>query len=189
MKTTMKPLYAMTAADLMSNSIVLIPSEMSISCAARMLSQAEVSGAPIVDHRGHCVGVISATDFVHLAENSQPRTAAKVKDPKEMCQPWEIPDQEQQEENTVGKLMSHDPVLVAPSTNIGDLARMMIDAHIHRVIVVDAERKPMGIVATTDILAAVARDYQRTALEEQQPTTGPINLPKPVEMSSSYSIG
>jgi CBS-domain-containing membrane protein len=32
----------------------------------------------------------------------------------------------------------------------------MIDGHIHRIIVVDEERRPIGVVASTDLLAAVA---------------------------------
>jgi CBS domain-containing protein len=34
---------------------------------------------------------------------------------------------------------------------------MMRDAHIHRVIVVDDRGRPVGVVTSTDILAAVAR--------------------------------
>ncbi len=33
---------------------------------------------------------------------------------------------------------------------------MMLDAHIHRIIVVDAGRRPVGVLSTTDVLAAVA---------------------------------
>jgi len=33
---------------------------------------------------------------------------------------------------------------------------MMIDAHIHRVIVVDEQQRPVGVVSSTDILSAVA---------------------------------
>jgi len=32
----------------------------------------------------------------------------------------------------------------------------MLDAHIHRVIIVDGDNHPEGVVSTTDILAAVA---------------------------------
>ncbi len=53
--------------------------------------------------------------------------------------------------------MTADPVSVAPSTPVTTLARQMIDAHIHRVIVVDEDGRPLGIVSATDILAAVAR--------------------------------
>jgi CBS domain-containing protein len=48
-------------------------------------------------------------------------------------------------------------VFVSPATRIGELAQRMLDAHIHRAIVVDRNQKPVGIVSTTDILAAVAR--------------------------------
>jgi CBS-domain-containing membrane protein len=33
---------------------------------------------------------------------------------------------------------------------------MMIDAHIHRVIVVDKKRRLIGILSSTDLLAAMA---------------------------------
>jgi CBS domain-containing protein len=52
--------------------------------------------------------------------------------------------------------MSADPVLVPPCFRINQLARMMLDAHIHRVIVADEQGRPIGIVSSTDILAAVA---------------------------------
>ena len=32
----------------------------------------------------------------------------------------------------------------------------MVDAHIHRLIVAGAHRRPIGIVSSTDLLAAVA---------------------------------
>ena len=54
--------------------------------------------------------------------------------------------------------MTPDPVTVKPETSILALARMMVDAHIHRVIVVDKERRPIGIVSSTDLLAALAWD-------------------------------
>jgi CBS domain-containing protein len=34
----------------------------------------------------------------------------------------------------------------------------MLDAHIHRVFILDAQGRPAGVVTATDILAAVA-DY------------------------------
>jgi CBS domain-containing protein len=52
--------------------------------------------------------------------------------------------------------MTPDPVTAQPTTSIGVLARMMIDAHIHRVIIVDVERRPVGVVSSTDLLATLA---------------------------------
>jgi CBS domain-containing protein len=52
--------------------------------------------------------------------------------------------------------MSSDPVTASPETAVRTLARMMIDAHIHRLIVVDEDRKPVGVVSSTDLLARIA---------------------------------
>lgn len=58
--------------------------------------------------------------------------------------------------NAVKNYMTANPVTVGPNTPIRFLARQMIDAHIHRVVVVDEGQRPIGIVSGTDVLAAVA---------------------------------
>jgi CBS domain-containing protein len=52
--------------------------------------------------------------------------------------------------------MTPDPVTVRPGTPVKEVARLMLDAHIHRVIVVDARGRPVGVVSSTDLIAAVA---------------------------------
>jgi predicted transcriptional regulator len=159
-------LMSLCAADIMSGNIVMIPREMSLPGAARMLSRADVTGAPIVDDRGCCIGVLSATDFMHSVEADQEPRAQ----PKGIQQSWQIPEVNQQPPCRVEEFMTKDPVLVGPGTLIGELARIMMDAHIHRIIVVDmATRRPLGIVSTMDILAAVARlDQSPRATEKRQ---------------------
>jgi len=65
--------------------------------------------------------------------------------------------------------MTANVVTVGSQMLLAELARTMIDAHIHRVIVVDEERRPIGVVSSTDVLAALAycdRDHSpSTALE------------------------
>ncbi len=64
-------------------------------------------------------------------------------------------------DRAIRNYMTRQPVIVALDTSIGELARMMVDAHIHRVLVVgDHNGKPCGIVASTDVLAAVTRAAQ-----------------------------
>jgi CBS domain-containing protein len=149
-----KPLLSLCAADLMSHDLVMIPQDMSVRGAARMLSRAEISGAPVVDDEGRCIGVISATDFIRWAEDgprpdSNPDACA--------CSPWQIIEEHEFPEGCVREIMTTDPVTAPPETPVGDLARMMLNAHIHRVIVVDRGGRPVGVVSSTDILAAVAQ--------------------------------
>ncbi len=62
--------------------------------------------------------------------------------------------------------MTPDPVLVLPETPLGELAQMMIDAHIDRLIVVAEDRRPLGVVSSTDVLAAVARAGEQAYEED-----------------------
>ena len=58
--------------------------------------------------------------------------------------------------NPVRHYMTTEIVTVRPEANLPELARIMADAHIHRVIVVDLEMRPVGIVTSSDILRAIA---------------------------------
>jgi len=151
--TMKQPLLTRTAASLMSHSVHLIPRQMSIPGAAHLLTQAGVSGAPVVDDDGRCIGVLSTTDFLHFAEKGK----ASAHGQQNSITSWQVLEAEAEAEATVEDYMNHDPVTVAPDAHIGDIARMMIDAHIHRVIVVDERNCPVGIVSSTDILSAVAQ--------------------------------
>ncbi len=164
MVTTAKSLLSLCAADIMSHQVVMIPREMSIQGAARMLARAGVTGAPVVDERGRCIGVLSATDFMRWVKEEHPGNPSKSSRDC-LWEPWEIPENGL-ENGCIEKFMTKDPVLVTTGVKIGELARIMMDAHIHRVIVVDGtSRRPVGIVSSMDILAAVARADQVPAAQ------------------------
>jgi CBS domain-containing protein len=69
---------------------------------------------------------------------------------------WQVVNVEDLPEDRVSRHMTANPVTVRADTPIRRLARMMIDAHIHRVVVVDGEDHPVGMVSGTDLLAAIA---------------------------------
>jgi CBS-domain-containing membrane protein len=155
MLTTVKPFLHMTANDLMSRDLVLIPQETSLRSAAHLLAQARVSGAPVVDAQGRCVGVLSATDFMRWAEEAPGSSEELLAEP-DYCSDWQMLNLTRLPAECVRKFMTADPVIVNPAASLQELSRRMLDAHIHRVVVVDHLKRPIGIVSSTDILAAVA---------------------------------
>jgi len=149
-----KPLWSLTAADLMSGNLVIVPQDMPLQGAARMLSRAQVSGAPVVDPNGRCIGVISAMDFLHCVEKGNTTVA-----PTDcFCQSWQICESEHLPKDAVRYFMTSNPVMATANAGIGELSQMMLDAHIHRVVVVDMKERPIGIISSTDVLAAIARE-------------------------------
>jgi len=153
MRVANKPFAALTAEDLMTRDVVTIPQEMTLPTAARLLSRAHISGAPVVDARGVCVGVLSAGDFLSLADREPAGSPA----PLCACSDWEMLDLPALPPDEVRHHMTADPVTVTPATRVGELASKMLDAHIHRVIVVNPAGRPIGIVSSTDLIAAIAQ--------------------------------
>jgi CBS-domain-containing membrane protein len=71
----------------------------------------------------------------------------------------------------VRNYMTADVVTVGPLTPLPELARMMVDAHIHRIPVTE-RGQPVGVVSSTDVLAAVAQDWMRSAEHKPRPPAG-----------------
>jgi len=154
MKTYFKTLPFLTAADLMKQPVQTIPQEMSFATAGGMLQREQISGAAVIDSEGQCVGVISTTDFL-IAASKDRKTAGLLCHEEQCVSEWQV-DVESLPRDEVRHHMSKDVVTVSATTPIAEIARMMLDAHIHRVFVVDGHRRPVGIVSSTDIVAAVA---------------------------------
>ena len=173
MRTALKPLQQLTAADLMSTDVTAIPQHMSLRGAAHLLARFEISGAPVVDEQGRCVGVLSATDFVNWTDKGE---RAVRRDRNETCvaahSAWQMLEEKDLPVDEVHHYMTPDPVTITPLTPIGESARKMRDAHIHRLIVTDKEGKPVGVVSSTDLMAAMAGTDDRATL---------VTIPEPLE--------
>jgi CBS-domain-containing membrane protein len=154
MYTFTKSLQYLRAADLMKKPVQTVPQEMSLPTAGGLLQREQISGAAVIDGAGRCVGVISTTDFLN-ASSKTPKKAGRQDSEEPVFNEWQV-DVDSLPADEVRNHMSRDVVTVTPATPITELARSMLDAHIHRVFVVDEERRPVGIVSSTDIVAAVA---------------------------------
>ncbi|HZT82350.1 MAG TPA: CBS domain-containing protein [Gemmataceae bacterium] len=146
-------LAAQTAEDLMSRDVVAVPRNMSARAAVDLLTRARIGGAPVVDDDGRCVGVVSLSDLAR--DPRRPGEARPV--PGCVCSEWQVVSTTDAPRDAVCCHMTADPVTVPPFATVGEMARKMVNAHIHRLIVVDEENRPVGVVSSTDILAALAR--------------------------------
>jgi CBS-domain-containing membrane protein len=130
------PFSTLKAADVMTHDVLAIPIGTTMREAALLLARARISGAPVVDAEGRCPGVLSAADFFRS---------------------WVNENLEMAPTDVVGEHMRTKLVKADSATPIRELARMIVDADVHRLIVVDERQRPVGVVSSTDFLAAVAR--------------------------------
>ena len=62
-----------------------------------------------------------------------------------------------------GRYMTADHVTAGLSTPLPELARKMIDAHTHRIHIIDDDGRPVGVVFGTDLLALLSWEGPRRA--------------------------
>jgi CBS domain-containing protein len=98
---------------------------------------------------------------MHWAEGDSPRPQSHWKDDS-LFTAWQNPELKELPHDEVRDYMTADPVTVVSDTPLARMAELMMEAHVHRLIVVDAESHPVGVVTTTDILAALIREARKT---------------------------
>lgn len=170
------------ARDVMTRWVTTLRTSDALREAARVLREAQISGAPVVNDAGRPVGVLSATDIV-IFEREKDSAAAKKRHPPHRPQkigdgrrrnssslnrenPWHKEDEWERIEvtgldldriptATVEEYMSPRVLSVNEDVTLLAVARKMCEHHMHRLIVVDGEDRLLGIISTMDILAAV----------------------------------
>lgn len=144
---------ALTARDIMSVDLLCVSPSTGMLELARLLEDNDISGAPVVDHRGMLVGIVSRTDLVH-------RCAEGIGDVPPAYLFEMLSEQGDEDEAEiipepqvyVEDFMTEDPVTASPDAPAPELAQQMAARNIHRIVIVDEEQAPIGIVTSLDLL-------------------------------------
>ena len=132
--------------DIMTSDVVALAPDLSLRDAMDLLTTRHISGAPVVN-RNHVVGIVSLTDLAEYATQ-----ASRVPSLHPGAVEWNA-----LEEHTVRDVMSTNVASLPGDTSVEAAAAFMNRHQIHRVLVMDGE-KVAGIVTTTDITVAVAKN-------------------------------
>jgi CBS domain-containing protein len=130
-------LYELTVIQAKRFGIVSCLAEATLSAAARQMVADDISGLVVVDQEGYLQGVITRTDLLN-AYNQNPRWGDQL----------------------VSEYMNTDVVTVSPHDHLDKVARILIDRHIHRVVVVDEStgaKRPLGVISDADLLYHMVR--------------------------------
>ena len=149
-----------TLRDLMNPHIVTVSDEMTTDDLARYLLEREISGAFVVDDQGRLVGVVSMTDVGrNLAEPSDDMWPAGSSFYRDDVSEPTLEDLGQrfveQRAITVRDVMTPMIHEVPVTATVSEAARIMVDRHIHRLLVTQGN-DPVGILTSTDLLKMVA---------------------------------
>ena len=147
-------LRGLRVADVMSRSVVAIPSHATLCNAAETLTGGGASGGPVVDESGRCIGMLSSRDYLrHYAAGCQAVAA-----PGSACASAET--------TYAADLMASAVQSIEAGASLLRAARIMCMQHVHRLVVLDERSAPVGVLTTLDIVSALlaVADEQRQEL-------------------------
>lgn len=94
---------------------------------AREMATRHLTWAPVLED-GTLLGVVSAWDLLHVRATGQP------------------------DSTEVWRACTYKPLTVPPETSAADAARLMREAHVHHLLVVQRDGKVVGVVSPLDLL-------------------------------------
>lgn len=153
------------AKDLMERDIITVTPETRLLDVHRLFVEEEIHGAPVVGEDTLVRGVISTLDLLRLVRDElEPGAGATSTSYFRDELPYSGPDwlgmpqdlQDRMQALTVADAMSRELVTVAPTASVDEIARTMLDHHVHRVLVCE-DRVLLGVLTTFDLIRVLTR--------------------------------
>lgn len=140
----------MKISELMTGDVLTIGPGASLKEAARRMLEAGISGLPVTDDDGNLVGMITEADFVTGEAERRPERRAGLL--RFFVGEHEVATRER----SVGDVMTRTVVVVDPTADHAEAARLMQRERVKRLPVVDHGRL-VGLVSRSDMLRAFVR--------------------------------
>ncbi len=145
----------MRATDVMTPSVITVDPDTSVQDLAKLLSERNISGAPVVDKTGGMVGIVSEGDLLHRTELGTERHAQRRSWWLEHFASELARDYVKSHGRTVKDIMTHDVATVSEDTDLADIATLLETKRIKRVPVM-RDGKVVGIVSRANLVRALA---------------------------------
>jgi len=159
---------ALTAADVMQSQVITVSPVDPLHAVKRLFFEEEIHGAPVVDEEGRVRGMITSMDLIRAATEETESSGADVTlNFEDLGAGWGDPSENFQtrlSESVVADAMTENVVSVPPETPVPDVARILRENKIHRVLVVNKETL-LGIITSFDLIRLLEH-----AAEPEHPT-------------------
>jgi CBS domain-containing protein len=147
----------------MQRDVVTVSPQESLRDALALMTENHVTGLPVMGDDCRCIGLITSSDILNYeqehADDATESGTIQYFNPE--TQLWEsVPVSAfgfaAFTETRVSDVMTRELVWVERGASLRDVARKMIDARVHRVLVLDENMALYGIISAYDIVRVVA---------------------------------
>lgn len=135
-------------ADIMSRPVMTARADESLGAAAARMASAGLKRLPVVDEQGRLTGILSRVDILRLVAEKE---AAPLAPPPGAAR-------------TVREVMSPTVPAVHQEDSLPDIIEKLLESGLHRVIVLDDQDRPVGLISDSDVVARIQPAQRRGVL-------------------------
>jgi len=133
------PKPALFARDLMTTPVITLPSDSTLADAWAVMQRKSFRHLPVTSLHGTLVGMVSDRDLLrHVPELIT------------------MGHGHQAAHRRLADITTSRVISATPTTDIREIARVMLDERIHAMPILDASRRPIGILTSRDLLRGIA---------------------------------
>jgi len=147
------------AKDIMTTQLITFKKDVPVKEAARVLSDAKIDGAPVVDDEGRLIGLVTESDLIMQDVRLHFPTYIQLLDGY-IYLPNSLKRFEEELKKavgaTVGDVMSTEVVTVDENATVEDIATLMVEEDVSLLPVMSGNDL-VGIVTKGDIVRAISR--------------------------------
>lgn len=151
------------ASDFMQRDVVTVSPNSTLREALSLMTENHVTGLPVMDRFEHCIGLITSSDILNYEQENDGESdegrMAEIYDAE--SEQWETRSLsafhlEKFGDVPVSEVMTRDLIWVHRETPLKEVARRMVDGHVHRVLVMDVASRLYGILSAYDFVRMAA---------------------------------
>lgn len=157
-----KSIDDLSASDIMQRDMITIRPQDNLEDALALMTENHVTGLPVMDHQSRCVGVITASDILNCErEHEGIDNDSSVQFFDVDSQQWQsLPVTsfrvEELSDTRVEEVMARDLIKIDRQASVQAVAKKMLDAGVHRVLVMDDDSRLYGIVSALDFVRVIS---------------------------------
>jgi len=150
---------ALSCADIMSRDVITAHFDTDLETAWLQLRDHKIKSLPVVDRFERLVGIVTVADFLRqMDKTSAAGIAVRLQGLLRRT-----PGLYSEKAEVVGQIMTTTVFHATPQTTLADLVRQMTERDLPHIPVIDEQRRVLGIITQSDMLAAL---YKQIALAQ-----------------------
>lgn len=149
----------MKAKDIMSANVIAVFAENSVEELAKLLTDNNISGAPVIDNDRKVIGIVTEKDIMYKDSEPQFPPVANILGAQIFLGSVKEYNTQLRKilATSVNDLMTKDVITVTDDTDVKEIVEVMLENNINRVPVIDKDERLVGIISRADIVRYMAK--------------------------------